>query len=161
MKTHWKQNFDYRFTGAYELEPGQEVVLTISKLGHEKLKNQHGQEETCFVAYFDGKHKPMVLNKTNCKSIEKLYGAYQEDWVGKQITVYAAKVSAFGEQVDALRIRERKPVATKQATPEQLEQISALLEMKSITDEEREQLGEWKQYDTNQAKRCIEWLSAK
>jgi len=107
--THWKKNFDYRFTGAYELEPNQEKIVTITKVGIEQVKSTDGNNQDCLVAYFKEDSKPMVLNKTNCKTIEKLYSPYTEDWIGKKITVFSTKVRAFGETVDALRIRPTKP----------------------------------------------------
>ena len=109
---HWKQNFDYRFTGAYELEPGQTVTRKITRTGHEMVKTDRG-EERCFVAYFEGQTKPMVLNKTNCKTIEKLYGPQVEGWIGKEIVIASAKVRAFGDTVDALRIKEIRPTSAR------------------------------------------------
>ena len=38
-----------------------------------------------------------------------VYGPYIEDWNGKYITLYAAKVRAFGDVVEALRIRPKAP----------------------------------------------------
>ena len=103
--THWKQNFDYKFTGAYELAPGEMKTLTIKSTGHAEVMNQQGKKESCFVAYFEGANqKPMVLNKTNCKTIGKLYGDFTEAWTGKQITIKSERVKAFGEVVDALRV---------------------------------------------------------
>jgi len=110
--THWKKNFDYRFTGAYELQPGEKRTVKIKKTGIEKVKDMQGKEADCFVAYFFGENqKPMVLNKTNCKTIEKLYGPDIEQWVGKEIIITSQKVKAFGDVVDALRVA---PVAPKQ-----------------------------------------------
>ena len=107
---HWKQNFDYKYTGAYELQPGEEKVVTIKKTCKEEVNSTDGKKSLCLVAYFEESSKPMVLNKTNCKTIEKLYSPFIEKWVGKQITVFAAKVKAFGDTVDALRIRPTVPV---------------------------------------------------
>lgn len=107
--THWKQNFNYAYTGAYELAPGEERTLTISKTTREEVVNQQGGKETCFVAYFSESNKPMVLNKTNCKTISKLYGPFVENWIGKRITIKSETVKAFGETVDALRVRNTKP----------------------------------------------------
>jgi hypothetical protein len=33
---------------------------------------------------------------------------YIEDWIGKNIVIYSAKVKAFGEVVDALRVKNIK-----------------------------------------------------
>ena len=32
---------------------------------------------------------------------------YIEQWIGKSITIYAAKVRAFGEMVEALRVKAK------------------------------------------------------
>ena len=81
----------------------------------------------------------MILNVTNCKTIAKIYDSpYIEDWIGKYITVYSAKVKAFGETVEALRIRPKVPsmkkifcadcgkeiIASAGKNPEELAEIS-------------------------------------
>lgn len=111
--THWKQNFDYKFTGAYELQPGEERTLTINKTAREEVANTTGTKTLCFVAYFTESNKPMVLNKTNCKTIAKLYGANVEGWIGKRIIIKSEQVKAFGELVDALRVKNVMPQAAK------------------------------------------------
>ena len=68
-----------------------------------------GKQEECIVAQLAGE-KPFILNKTNCKTIAKVHGSpYIEDWAGKKITLYVAKVKAFGDTVEALRVRTEKP----------------------------------------------------
>lgn len=111
--THWKQNFNYAFTGAYELQPGEERTLTIKETKKEEVANTNGGKEICFVAYFSESSKPMILNKTNCKTISKLYGPFVENWNGKRITIKAESVKAFGETVDALRVKNIMPQAAK------------------------------------------------
>lgn len=108
-QTHWKQNFNYKYAGAYELAPGEERTLTIQRFSNEEVINQSNKKEVCFVAYFKEHSKPMVLNKTNCKTIEKLYGPIVEDWIGKRITVKSERVRAFGDMVDALRVKKTLP----------------------------------------------------
>ena len=57
----------------------------------------------------------MILNATNCKVIEKIYGTpFIEDWKGKTITVFVQRIRAFGSDVDALRI---KPKVTEILVP--------------------------------------------
>lgn len=108
-ETHWKQNFDYKYTGAYELKTGETKILTIQRTCQEEVTSTTGQKQLCFVAYFHGQSKPMVLNKTNCKTITKLYGPFIEQWVGKAIEIEAKKVSAFGDEVEALRVKKSFP----------------------------------------------------
>lgn len=111
--THWKQNFNYAFTGAYELQPGEERTLTIKETKKEEVANTNGGKELCFVAYFSESNKPMILNKTNCKTISKLYGPFVENWIGKRITIKSETVKAFGETVDALRVKNVMPQPAK------------------------------------------------
>lgn len=110
-KTHWKKHFNYDFLGTYALEDGKDLILTIAELKDEEVTDPNGKKSTCFVAHFKEKQKPMILNRTNCKTIQKLYKTpYTELWVGKQIQVYAKEgISAFGSVTDGLRIREFIP----------------------------------------------------
>lgn len=115
--THWKELSDSPYLGAYSLQPGQELQLTIAKAGAEQVTGADGSKETCRVIHFKEKGvKPMIVNSTNAKTISKLADSpYMENWVGTEIQVYAEKVKAFGEQMEALRIRPFKP--KKKAVP--------------------------------------------
>jgi hypothetical protein len=112
-KTHWKKQFNYDYLGSYSLTPGQDMILTIEKTQKEMVKSNGGKEEQCFVAHFKEDVKPMILNKTNCKVIGKIYTPFVEDWPGKQIQLYTEKVKAFGDEMEALRIRSAKPNTKK------------------------------------------------
>lgn len=115
-KTHWKKLDNPDYLGAYALQPGQDLVLQITSVGQEEVYNPtNNKKEVCTVARFADKGvKPMILNVTNCKTISKVYDTpYIEDWVGKYISVYIAKVNAFGEKVEALRIRNKVPTVEK------------------------------------------------
>ena len=48
--THWKQNFNYKYTGAYEIAPGEEKRLVIDRLTREEVASVQGKKEMCFVA---------------------------------------------------------------------------------------------------------------
>jgi cobalamin biosynthesis protein CbiG len=110
MKTHWKKEFNYDYMGSYSLPDGKDVVLTIKETKKEKVTGQNGKKEDCFVCYFKESDKPMILNRTNCKTIERLYKApYIEDWIGLRVQLGVDTVNAFGEVVEALRIRNIKP----------------------------------------------------
>jgi hypothetical protein len=111
MKTHWKklQNPDY--LGAYALEPGKDLTATIQSVGEEPVAGTDGKKENCTVVHFVERDiKPMILNVTNAKTISKIYKTpYIEDWHGCKIQLFVAQVKAFGDVVDALRIRPYKP----------------------------------------------------
>lgn len=111
-KTHWKKLENPDYLGAYALQPGQDLVVQIKSVGQEEVYNPtNNKKETCTVAHFTDRNiKPMILNVTNCKTISKLYDTpYIEDWTGRWISIYIAKVKAFGDVVEALRIRNKIP----------------------------------------------------
>lgn len=109
-KTHWKKEFNYDYMGSYSLPDGKDVVMTIKETKKEKVIGANGKKEDCFVCYFNESDKPMILNRTNCKTIERVYKSpYIEEWPGLRVQIGIDKVSAFGETVDALRIRNVKP----------------------------------------------------
>lgn len=111
--TNWKKFKNHNFLGSWDVE-GKDLVLTISGAGQQDVQNPSGKKEKCLVVSFaeDG-YKPMIINSTNGKSIEKATGTpYIEQWPGHRIAIFTAKVSAFGDMVDALRIRDTEPVKT-------------------------------------------------
>lgn len=108
--THWKKLTNPNYIGAHDLQPGQEVKITIKTVSKELVKGADGKEEQCVVAKLEGTQKPMILNKTNMKIISKVLDTpYIEEWSGKSVIVYSAKIKAFGEMVDALRVKNQKP----------------------------------------------------
>jgi len=110
MKTHWKKLNNPNFIGAYELMGvTDELTVKITKVIKESVKNMNGGDEDCTVAYLENQ-KPMILNATNCKTIAKIYNTpYIEDWAGLKITLIVQQVKAFGDIVDALRIKQAIP----------------------------------------------------
>lgn len=107
--THWKKLTNPNYIGAHDLQPGQEVVITLRSIANEMVKGPDGKEEQCVVAQIDGAKKPMILNKTNLKIIAKVLDTpYVEEWSGCKVKIYVAKVKAFGEMVDALRVKNEK-----------------------------------------------------
>lgn len=109
MKTHWKKAFNLNYLGAYSLEPGKDLTVTIKAIEKENVKNSDGREEEVVVAHLENQ-KPFILNKTNARAISYvLRSNYIEDWIGKSIQLYVAQVSAFGSTVEALRVRDFQP----------------------------------------------------
>lgn len=109
-KTHWKKLTNPDYLGSYSLQPNQELTLTIAKITREKVIGSGGKKQECTVAHFVENVKPMILNKLNSKVISKIHGTpFIEDWPNKKITIYSELVDAFGEKVDALRIKPMLP----------------------------------------------------
>ena len=134
MKGHWKKQFNYEYLGSYSLEGKRELVVTITKLSNEVVTGQQGRKEDCFVVYFKEFDKGMILNRTNARAIEKVSGSgLIEDWVGTQVTLYVEKgVKAFGDVVDALRIRDRKPVRQTMTKEIETSMLDAIKQGKGI-----------------------------
>ena len=110
--THWKKLTNPNYLGAYSLQPNESRVVTIVEVKREIIVGMEGKKDECTIAYLKGE-KPMILNSTNSKRIEKITGTpFIENWKGAEVMVYAEKIKAFGDIVDALRI---KAVELKQA----------------------------------------------
>ena len=109
-KTHWKKLTNPDYLGAYALDDGKDVILTISYVREEKVTGSDGKKDDCVACHFSERVKPMILNSTNMKTITKLFGTpYIEDWSGRRIQIGIEKVKAFGDVVDALRVRKFIP----------------------------------------------------
>lgn len=112
--THYKQLMDTRYLGAYSLEDGRDIVLTIKTVQKETIVGMDGKREDVIMCHWVENEKPMILNATNCKTITKLVGSpYIEKWSGTKIQIGSERVRAFGDVIEALRIRQTKPVEEK------------------------------------------------
>ena len=105
---HYRQMFDNKFIGAWDIPKGRDATVTISKVVAQEITSQRGKDRKP-VLFFQGKSKGMILNKTNCKTIARMYGEDTQNWVGKAIAVYASTTSAQGEEVECLRVRPGQP----------------------------------------------------
>jgi DNA-directed RNA polymerase subunit RPC12/RpoP len=110
--THWKKLTNPDYLGAYALEPGQDLIVTIKSVANEVVTGTDGKKETCSVMHFVENVKPLVLNATNSKTITKLLKTpYIEQWSGRKIQLYVETgIKAFGDIVDAIRVRPFLPV---------------------------------------------------
>lgn len=108
--THWKKAFNPNYLGSYAFQEKEEKVVVIETVQTEEVTDTEGGKESVLVARFKSEEKPLILNKTNCKVIAKLYKTPDiEQWAGKGLILYVAKVPAFGDLVDAVRVRPVKP----------------------------------------------------
>lgn len=121
MKTHWKKLHNPDFLGAYAFQPGQEIIATIKGAKVEKVTGSGGKSEDCMVVRFNEPNiKPLICNITNSKAISKVAGSeYIEDWQGVAISLFVTTVDAFGDTVQAVRVRSKAPKLTKpELTPD-------------------------------------------
>lgn len=119
-KTHYKKLRNPNYIGSYELMTGGDpvdMVVTIERAVKEMVQNGDKKEDAMVLYLKD--QKPMIVNSTNAKAITAaLESPYIEDWSGKSITLYVARIKAFGETVDALRVRKEKPAQQPLGKPE-------------------------------------------
>lgn len=119
-KTHYKKLRNPNYIGSYELMTGDNPIeLNVKILSAVKEQVQNGdKKEEAMVVYLENQ-KPMIVNSTNAKAITAALGSpYIEDWSGKFITLYVAKIRAFGENVDALRVKKEAPKVILPDLPE-------------------------------------------
>tara|TARA_R110000803_G_scaffold80589_2_gene146451 strand:- start:164 stop:658 length:495 start_codon:yes stop_codon:yes gene_type:complete len=140
QKTHWRKLHNPDYFGAYVFDEGQaDLVVTITAVSKEIIKNSDGKDEEHTIATLKDQ-KPWILNVTNQKQIEKLFDTpWVEDWIGKSVTLYVTRIRAFGENVDAVRVRKTAPKVAALPTlePETLkwEKAIAALSAKTTTVE--------------------------
>lgn len=114
-KTHWKKMTNPNYMGDYSIPQGEDLVATIKYVAQEKVVGVGGKSEMEVVAHFSDGNKPLILNKTNMKTITKIYKTpYIEDWAGRMIQIYYDPTVKFGrETVGGLRIRPYIPEQKK------------------------------------------------
>lgn len=112
-QTHWKKLTNPDYLGAYSLEPGKDVILTIKLVRNEQVIGADGKKDECMVCHWLENEKPMIVNATNAKQIAKNLGTpYIEQWAGRKVQIGVERVKAFGDVVEALRVRKFNPKET-------------------------------------------------
>jgi hypothetical protein len=94
--------------------PGGTIRVNIARLTVEKMRARGGAQEEKAVLYFERAKKGLVLNRTNGEVIGNAFGWETDGWKGHVVELYVAEVEAFGELVDAIRVRVPK-AAPKEA----------------------------------------------
>lgn len=120
---HWKNLTNYNYLGAYSLEsePTNQVNLTIKEFKKELVTTEGGKQDNCLVVYFNENQvntvvvKPMILNKTNCKTLQRLFNSGEvENWVGKKITIYSTTCKmGRNPNTPCLRVKDTLPEQTE------------------------------------------------
>jgi hypothetical protein len=110
--------FQSKYLKAGDLPEEGSQSVTIEKIGLEEIGKD---KETKIVLYFEELSQSMICNKTNARTIARLFASEDlDDWVGKTIRLYRTEVDFQGDMVDAIRVRSKpeKPVTkTKRAAP--------------------------------------------
>lgn len=111
--THWRKLVNPDYLGAYSLDNGdgtyRSAVFTIVSAEQKDVTGPDGIKKK-LVLELKESHKPMILNSTNARTLERLYKtAYIEQWIGRQFEVGVESVRVGPSREDALRIRKFMP----------------------------------------------------
>lgn len=111
--THWRKLHNPDFFGSYLFQENEDIVVKITKVDRQIIKNSDGKDEEHTIVSLQDQ-KPWIMNVTNAKMISKVIGSPMvEDWIGKSVQLYVKKIRAFGESVDAVRVRPTAPSLPK------------------------------------------------
>jgi len=141
QKTHWKTYHNPDYIGAYAFQENERKILQIKSARQEAVIGASGKREDCLVVHFSSADKPLICNVTNSKAISKVAGSpYIEDWAGHHIELFVTQVSAFGDTVDAVRVKTTAPKLVKpRMTDKQQAQAIKRLAAGQLTRETIEQ----------------------
>jgi hypothetical protein len=110
MLDSWVKILDPNFINAELIgTEGAELVVTIKDIDFAECYDEGTKQKVKKQTVFFEETKPLVLNKTNTKTLKKLFSPNSDnpaDAVGHRIVLKVEKVKAFGKTVDAIRIKE-------------------------------------------------------
>jgi hypothetical protein len=119
---HFRLLFQDEYLAAPDLH-GRDVTVTIARVQIETLVREDGKEDRPVVHFEEMRarakkdQRRWVLNKTNARTIAKMYGTDADGWVGKRITLYPTTCKAFGDMHECIRVRPKRPPAKPQREP--------------------------------------------
>jgi hypothetical protein len=118
-KTHWKKMHNPNYLGSWDFQPNEIKTLTIKMVRTETVIGPEGKSEQCSICHFAEPVKPLILNVTNSKAIERIAKSpYVEDWNGTKVSFKIQRVKAFGDFTDAVRVSTDKPIVLQELTPD-------------------------------------------
>ena len=157
-KTHWKKLTNPNYLGDYSMPTdGSDLIVTIDYVRYEEVVGTNGRKENKVVAHFVEKNiKPMILNKTNMKTITKVYKTpYIEEWGGRKIQIYFDKTVKFArDTVGGLRIRNFVPA--QNTVPTVCADCKAKIEPASGKDAEWVAKYTYQQYGKSLCAKCAQ-----
>lgn len=103
------------------------VIVTVTKIGKINIAKEGDPPEDKWAVRFKEFGKPMLLNSTNIKLLEKACGSDDtDDWIGKEVVLYTDESVSFGGQVvGGLRIRRQQAAPARKAPTQSAEPSGA------------------------------------
>lgn len=104
---HYRMMYPSEYLNAADLleKSDGEFKATIEKVEIEEVPDTTGKKKPKPVLFLKGAKKRLPLPKTCAKRIAQLHGTNTDDWVGKQIVLFATTCEAFGATVECIRVR--------------------------------------------------------
>ena len=109
--THYRNLFDAgKYLGSWHLPRKQDAIVVIESCSGGVLENGAKKTKKPIVR-MKGKTLLLALNKTNAKTIARLYGPDVEKWAGKPIALYVTTTRDpdGGGQCECIRVRPTVP----------------------------------------------------
>lgn len=114
------QMFPSKFISGDDLAASGPKTLTIQRIYQDEAVNNEGKKSTVWTIQFAEARKPMILNKSNAKTIAKIYGSTEaNDWIGKRITIMHRVGMAYGDIKNLVTVKPElpPPVVSRPAVP--------------------------------------------
>ena len=92
---------------------GAEKVVTISDIDYKDAFNNKTQKLEKKWSLIFKECKPLILNKTNTKTLMKLFGTEPKNCIDKKITLYVVSCKVAGQQTTGIRIKAFEDVQVK------------------------------------------------
>lgn len=92
---------------------GAERIVTIKDIDYAECFDQKTKGKVTKQTLFFDECKPMVLNKTNARTLKKLFSPDADDpklCIGHKIILYVAPVKVGGQMTTGIRIKEYSEV---------------------------------------------------
>lgn len=117
---HWRSFMDSELLFHYDLPPDRDVIVTIDRVDGGKVTGTGGKSSKKPMLYFRGKKKPLALNATNGKTIERIAGTPDiSKWGGIHVALYVTTTQWGGETVPCIRVRPTAAKAPAQSASEE------------------------------------------
>lgn len=110
MIDSWEKIIDPNFINAELIgDVGTEKIVTIKDIDYMECFDNKAKAKINKQAVSFEECKPMILNKTNAKSLKKLFSPNDDDpklCIGHKIVLYVVSVKVGGQQTTGIRIKE-------------------------------------------------------
>lgn len=110
MIESWEKIIDPNFINAELLgDVGAEKVVTIKDIDFMECYDNKAKAKIQKQAVSFEECKPMILNKTNAKTLKKLFSPNDDDpkkCVGHKVVIYVVSVKVGGQETTGIRIKE-------------------------------------------------------